>query len=244
MTVHTDSDYYKCKYNLITELNNIRNLIKIVPEYKWKSYPNQVVLKSGPINIILVNSQINWMNKMRKLHEIYWDWINPRGIHFCRTKFVQLCNNLWKYSIGETKVNYIKMYNKYKTLEKQIPCSYAFIQNPEFDKVLLIRHHTTNLWSLPGGKREKNESFEDCLSRELQEEIGICIKPELIKNNSKIANYFVSRRKFKCYNFILPENVWFQTYSPYEIAEIKWFPLNKLPSVTKLFKTSKQLLEH
>lgn len=243
MTVHSDSDYYRCRYNLRNELNNIRRLIKIVPEHKWKSYPNQVILKPGPINVILINSQTNWMDKMRKLHEIYWEWINPKGIGFCRTKFVQLCNTLWKHSLGETKINYTKMYNKYKSLEKQIPCSYAFILNPHFNKILLIKHHTTNLWSLPGGKIEKNEDYEECLSRELQEEIGICIMPWSIKNDTRMVTHFSSRRKFKCYNFILPENVCFQTYSPYEIEEIKWFPIHNLPPVTRLFKTSRQLLQ-
>src|SRR4051812_21946934 len=44
-------------------------------------------------------------------------------------------------------------------------------------KLLITQRHADahlgGLWEFPGGKREPNESFEECLVRELREELGI-----------------------------------------------------------------------
>ncbi len=49
-------------------------------------------------------------------------------------------------------------------------------------KVLISRRqrgsHLAGMWEFPGGKREKGESLEECLERELTEELGIRTRVE------------------------------------------------------------------
>jgi mutator protein MutT len=56
-------------------------------------------------------------------------------------------------------------------------------------KLLITQRYTSahlgGLWEFPGGKREPDESFEDCLTRELGEELGIVVEVgELVESLS------------------------------------------------------------
>lgn len=71
-------------------------------------------------------------------------------------------------------------------------------------KVLITQRpadgHLGGLWEFPGGKREANESFEECLRRELMEELGIEVEVgELIEQiTHDYPDKTVDLRFFRC----------------------------------------------
>jgi len=60
--------------------------------------------------------------------------------------------------------------------------------------------HLGGLWEFPGGKREPNETFEQCLERELQEELGIQaeILSLLDTMSHKYPEKLVNLKFFRC----------------------------------------------
>jgi 8-oxo-dGTP diphosphatase len=61
---------------------------------------------------------------------------------------------------------------------KEVDVSAALIFHK--GRLLITRRHAKShlggLWEFPGGKREPNETFEQCLAREIREELGMEIK--------------------------------------------------------------------
>ena len=71
-----------------------------------------------------------------------------------------------------------------------IPCGVAIIRQ-ERSFLIAQRNPEDTLgsyWEFPGGKKERRESFEDCVVREVEEEIGIRIRVE--------RPFMVIRKKF------------------------------------------------
>ena len=61
-----------------------------------------------------------------------------------------------------------------------IPCGVAIIRRQRQFLISQRREDDTfgSYWEFPGGKKNEDESFEQCVVRETMEELGVTVKPE------------------------------------------------------------------
>jgi ADP-ribose pyrophosphatase/8-oxo-dGTP diphosphatase len=100
--------------------------------------------------------------------------------------------------------------------------------------------HGEGTWTMPGGKLEFGESFEEGAKREVLEETGIILNDVRVicVNNDKIESaHFVTIGLFSD-DFLGDAKV----MEPDEITEWRWFNLNNLPR--NMFFPSVRVLEN
>lgn len=100
--------------------------------------------------------------------------------------------------------------------------------------------HGEGTWTMPGGKLEYGESFEDGAKREVMEETGIILnESEVIcvnNDNNEFAHFITIGLLAKDFEGEP------QTMEPDEIVRWEWFDLDNLPS--PLYFPSKKVLEN
>ena len=100
--------------------------------------------------------------------------------------------------------------------------------------------HGEGTWTMPGGKLEFGESFEQAIVRELLEETGIQAKKiKLISvTNDYVGDAHFITLGFLCTDFEGEPKV----MEPDEITEWAWFSLGDLPK--KIFKPSEKIMKN
>ncbi len=86
--------------------------------------------------------------------------------------------------------------------KRQITVTAAVIRKN--DMVLITKRpegtHLEGLWEFPGGKKEETETLEDCIEREIKEELGVEIRPEklLLTVSHEYETKIVELHIFEC----------------------------------------------
>ena len=97
-------------------------------------------------------------------------------------------------------------------------------------------------WTLPGGKMNFGESFEDVARREVEEETGIKVNVKNLKlislTNDVDTNAHFVTIGLLCEDFSGEP----KTMEPEEITEWKWFDLQNLPS--SMFFISEKMIKN
>jgi 8-oxo-dGTP pyrophosphatase MutT (NUDIX family) len=87
----------------------------------------------------------------------------------------------------------------------------------------LTKKADKNLWDIPGGRKEDDESFFNAAKREAEEEIGKYPKFK------KIGQYIEETKKFKYKVYFCKVENTFSCMLSKEHDDWNWFEINKLP---------------
>lgn len=121
------------------------------------------------------------------------------------------------------------------------------------NEVLLAKRakHKENplLWEFPGGKVEANETFQECIKREIEEEFGFNI--DIIAQLEECLDFqHNSRNQLRIIPFVCKDSH-YRVISSTDHEEIKWVPVHQLhkykvtkPDISVINLYLKYYLEH
>lgn len=122
---------------------------------------------------------------------------------------------------------------EWRQYKKSVPTFGAILLDQKLQNVLLVQGiFSRSSWGFPKGKVNKEEMPHDCAIREVYEETGYKITHLLDQN--EFLEYYFNEQLIRLYIITgVPKDAEFQPKTRQEIGNIKWFPLDDLPSSKK-----------
>lgn len=106
----------------------------------------------------------------------------------------------------------------------RVACSAVIERGGEY---LLARRRDIGLWNLPGGGLEPGETVEECLAREVQEEVGIAIRVVRL-----VGVYSKPQKNEIVLTFLCKLASDDEPTTSDEVSEVGWFKLDRIPDDT------------
>ena len=99
----------------------------------------------------------------------------------------------------------------------------VFLINPEDKRILLVKHKKFNKWVQPGGHIEDEETPEEAALREVYEETGLCIQPQL----RGILTFILPKWENEI-TFLYTSNTFEGTLKECNEGHLQWIDKNKV----------------
>lgn len=124
-----------------------------------------------------------------------------------------------------------QIFADFANYKAEIPACGCIMVNPSMTKIVLVRTYDGKNWTFPRGKLNEGETELECAIREVFEETGFNTAPHCNEND-----FFVSiqdRKKLQMYIASnVPEDTVFSIMTRKEISDVKFHPIDNLPSRT------------
>ena len=116
---------------------------------------------------------------------------------------------------------------------KNLGAGFIFIYK---ERILLLKKSDKDVWDIPGGRKQRKETYLQAATRETIEEIGV------IPNFEKVGFYFREDKNNKYKIFYAKVVNPFKCFLSDEHEDYDWFPIKKLPQ--KLHKKISEAIDY
>lgn len=178
-------------------------------------------------------------------HWFYDDFYREHDKSLPRLQLKQFASRLFKHTalLHHYHNDVDKLTAQFQSYKQEVPTCGAALLNPAMDKVVVVRGWGQNArWGFPKGKLSKDETELEAAIREVLEETGFDMAPQVDGSTPYVDSMSGGRYSRIFMVTDVPETTVFRTKTRKEISDIKWVSLLALPESPKAAKVQQIVL--